>query len=188
MRSSSSAACCRLKTPHVAMTRRSVRTNHLRLHGIQRKKSHSASATAAIRSAPAMTSFVVVSGAEARVPEKYSAAMTNTMSRITSGSQRKSGRVATITRSFGSRITPPGAFAIAAILGRGALRRRGLGSTRCRAHELLEQVERLAWHDALDAAQRVLRALAVIGDLALDDGADIELVEDGAEALDVLHG
>src|SRR6266851_3374509 len=113
--------------------------------------------------------------------------MTSRMSIRTSGSHRNSGRVAMITFSFGSRMRSPGAVATAAMLGgrapRGSHRFRRSGR---RADQALEQVEWPAARDARHAAQDVQRAVAVLGDLTIDRGANVELVQDRPDLLDVV--
>src|SRR5229473_184856 len=124
--------------------------------------------------------------------------MTSRTSMRTSGSQRKSGRVARSTRSFGSRMrspgpATPGILAIAGALplpprlGRSAPGGGDLGCAGRGADEALQSVDGLTGHDPRDPVQHMQRAVAVLRDLALDTRPHVELVEDGADLLDVLR-
>src|SRR5688572_15872566 len=167
------------------MTRRSVRTNQRARQGIQRTSSHSAS-TAAVPSMKAAR--------PGWVWETAAPAATRTTRISTSGSHRKSGRDAMSTRSFGSRMMSPGmrsgvgtAPSLVALAEGRALRRGRRRDAGRRLHELLEEPERLAGSgDLADPAENVQRAAPVRRDLALDELADAEVVEDRADPLDAL--
>src|SRR6266511_806255 len=139
---------------------------------------------AAITSTPATRSFAC--------PSAYIAPITRRISMSTSGSHRKSGRVATRTRSAGSRMRSPGASPrlsrsdIAGILGGERSRRRGLVRRAGRGrNEQVQEPQRFGARG--DAVQQVQGATAVRLDLALEHRAYALVVEDRADPLHVLR-
>src|SRR3989304_9867298 len=110
-----------------------------------------------------------------------------------SGAQRKSGRGATRTCSFGSRMMSPGTPATrrpSVVIRRNGMRElrgpRGAGlrrgSTGRALDERLEQPERLRSDELADGAQLVEGALAGHADLAPGGGVHPALVGGGTEA------
>src|SRR6267142_651461 len=124
----------------------------------------------------------------------YNAPITSRTRTSTSGSQRNSGRVARMTRSFGSRTRSPGTEKaiqverasprgsrsdIAGILGGERPRRRRFVRRAGRAsNEVIEKSQR--FFTGGDAVEKVQRAAAMRLDLAFEHRAHAEIVEERA--------
>src|SRR5687767_1268129 len=166
------------------MTRRSVRTYQRLLQGIHLKRTHTSSASAAINRTPASTSWPW--------PAAKTAPTTRRTSATTNSSQRKSGRVAMRTRSAGSRMRSPGASPrlsrsdTGGMLGGERPRRRRFVRRAGRARdEVVEQPQRLV--AGRNAVQEMQRPTTVRFYLALQERTDAQVIEDRADAVNVLR-